>query len=206
MKMKKFSKVVLMAGLALCLFVMAGCGSDAQKAADNDGGSSVKASTDANAPAAKKADEPKADKKEAPAKKTMTIKVYYPDDQAMNLIGSERTIDYTDSDKYTAAVEALMQAPDADGQNAIIPKQAKLNGVAIDGDTATVDFSSDLKKHFVGGSAGEEMLVGSVVDTLTQFPEIKKVQITMDGKKFSSLAGHMDFSDPFTRMDDLIQK
>lgn len=205
MKMKKILTALLTAALAMAL--LAGCGSETQKAADNDTGSDVKASTDAATPSAKKADDSKAQSKaEAPAKKTMTIKVYYPDDQAMHLIGSDRTIDYTDSDKYTAAVEALMQAPDGDGQNAIIPKQAKLNGVSIDGKTATVDFSSDLKKHFVGGSAGEEMFVGSLVDTLTQFPEIKQVQITMDGKKFSSLAGHMDFSDPFTRMDDLIQK
>ena len=49
------------------------------------------------------------------------------------------------------------------------------------------------------------MLVGSVVDTLTEFPEVKKVQILIDGKKVESLSGHMDLSQPMGRMADLLK-
>ncbi|MCI7064556.1 MAG: GerMN domain-containing protein, partial [Mitsuokella jalaludinii] len=91
------------------------------------------------------------------------------------------------------------------GQTNIIPKQAKLRSVKVENGTATVDFTGDLVKDFVGGSTGETMLVGSVVDTLTEFPEVKKVQILIDGKKVESLSGHMDLSQPMGRMADLLK-
>ncbi|MBQ5389910.1 MAG: GerMN domain-containing protein, partial [Anaerovibrio sp.] len=59
---------------------------------------------------------------------------------------------------------------------------------------------------FVGGSTGEEMLVGSLVNTLTEFPEIKKVQILVEGKEIDSLSGHLDLSRPVERMPELIKK
>ena len=67
-----------------------------------------------------------------------------------------------------------------------------------------MDFSRDLVRHFTGGSTGEEMLVGSVVNTMTGFSEIRKVQILIDGEKVETLAGHMDLSAPLTRMNHLL--
>ena len=81
----------------------------------------------------------------------------------------------------------------------IFPRGAKLNGVTVDNGTAYVDFSETLQRYFVGGSTGEELLVTSLVDTLTEFPEIKRVQILIDGAEIETLAGHMDLSEPLTR-------
>ena len=67
-----------------------------------------------------------------------------------------------------------------------------------------MDFSQDLVKHFVGGSTGEEMLVGSIVNTLTEFPEVKQVQILIEGSPVETIAGHMDLSVPLERMKDLL--
>lgn len=47
------------------------------------------------------------------------------------------------------------------------------------------------------------MLVGSIVDTLTEFPEVKRVQILIDGKAIESLSGHMDLTQPLARMKQL---
>lgn len=49
------------------------------------------------------------------------------------------------------------------------------------------------------------MLVGSIVDTLTEFPEVKQVQILIEGKKVETLGGHMDLTQPLTRMNDLLK-
>ena len=102
-------------------------------------------------------------------------------------------------------MESLMEGTKEKGQTAIIPKQAKLKSVKVKGDTAYVDFTQALVKNFVGGSTGEEMLVGSVVDTLTEFPEIKKVQILVEGNKVESLSGHLDLTTPLSRMGNLIK-
>ena len=73
------------------------------------------------------------------------------------------------------------------------------------GDTAKVDFNRAMVDKLSGGSTGEEMLVGSIVNTLTEFPEIKKVQIVIEGRKVETLKGHMDTSQPITRMEELLK-
>ncbi len=136
---------------------------------------------------------------------SLTIKVYYPDDNATGLVAVEKNIKAAQQEKYQAAVEALMAGTDKKGLVNVFPKKAQLLKVSINGTTAQVDFNKSLEKDFAGGSTGEEMLVGSVVNTLTEFPEIKKVQILIEGKEVETLSGHMDLSQPLTRMEELIK-
>ena len=49
------------------------------------------------------------------------------------------------------------------------------------------------------------MLVGSIVDTLTEFSEVKKVQILVEGKAVDTIAGHMDTEKPLSRMTGLLK-
>ena len=144
-------------------------------------------------------------KPEKTAEDKLTIKLYFPNNDATKLIAVEKTIKAKGEDKYKAAVEALMEGTDDSKLTGVIPKQAKLLGVTVKGDTAQVDFDKGLIKHFNGGSTGEEFLVGSIVNTLTEFPEIKKVQITIEGKKVETIKGHMDTSKPLSRMTELIK-
>ena len=59
-------------------------------------------------------------------------------------------------------------------------------------------------KKLGGGSYNELMVTGAIVNTLTEFPEIKKVQILVEGKKVVSLNGHMDLTDPLVRDTSLL--
>ena len=139
-----------------------------------------------------------------PAKESMTVKVYYPDDSGMKLVEVEREIVIDDStDKYTAAIETLLEDPNEDNLTTIFPKNAAIRSVIVEGDLAIVDFDGSFLKNFVGGSTGEEFLIGSVVDTLTNFPEVKRVKFLVDGQEIETLSGHMDLSTPLERMSDL---
>ncbi|MDD6134157.1 MAG: GerMN domain-containing protein [Selenomonadaceae bacterium] len=192
-------RVILLAVLAMALLVTAGCDPNNEKG--TPGGSSAAISGNSGASAGSAATSSGTEK----AAKKMNIKVYYPDKQGMKLIVVKRTIKADGSDKYTEAIKSLLQGPRDKEQIAVIPKQARLKSVTVKGDVAYVDFSQDLVKKFTGGSTGEEMLVGSVVDTLTEFPEIKKVQILVEGKEIETLAGHMDLSSPIARMAGLLK-
>ncbi|SDG24110.1 Sporulation and spore germination [Selenomonas sp. WCT3] len=192
-------RVILLAVLAMTLLVTAGCDPNNEKG--TPGGSSASISGNSGASAGSAASSAGTEN----AAKKMNIKVYYPDEQGMKLIAVKRTIKADGSNKYTEAMKSLLQGPRDKGQIAVIPKQAKLKSVKVKGDVAYVDFSQDLVKQFTGGSTGEEMLVGSIVNTLTEFSEIKKVQLLVEGKEIETLAGHMDLSSPIARMAGLLK-
>lgn len=137
---------------------------------------------------------------------TMDISVYYPDVNATGLVAVTKTVKAQEAEKYQAAVEALLAGTDDKKLTAVFPKKAKLRKVSVSGGVAKVDFDKNLISGFVGGSTGEEMLVGSLVNTLTEFPEIKKVHILVEGEEIDSLSGHLDLSRPVERMPELIKK
>ena len=137
---------------------------------------------------------------------TLNVKVYYPDDSGMKLVEVEREIVVDDStDKYTAAVELLRDDPGEENLTTIFPRNASIRSITIEGSMAIVDFDGSILKGFVGGSTGEEFLIGSIVDTLTSFPEITSVKFLVDGQEVETLSGHMDLSTPLERMGDLTE-
>ena len=140
------------------------------------------------------------------SEQALNVKVYYPDDSGMRLVEVEREIIVDNStDKYTAALEALKEEPDEENLTTIFPKNASIKKVTVQDGLATVDFDGSILKSFVGGSTGEEFLIASIVDTLTNFPEIKRVKFLVDGEEIETLSGHMDLSMPLERMDDLTE-
>jgi germination protein M len=50
------------------------------------------------------------------------------------------------------------------------------------------------------------MTLYSLVNSLTEVPEIKQVQIQINGANLDSLAGHVDLTNPLTRDESLIKK
>lgn len=142
------------------------------------------------------------------AKKEIELKLYFPNDQGTKLVSVTRKAEYDPTvatARYQAAILALIEGTSDKGQTSIIPHRVKLRGITLNNGNCQVDFSSEIVKNFVGGSTGEEMLVGSVVNTLTEFPEVRTVQILVDGHQVESLSGHMDLSQPLKRMENLLK-
>ena len=148
-----------------------------------------------------KKDNPSTQQKDSDKKfQTQEIKIFYPDENATKLVEVKRTIKFVDeNEKYSAALSELMQTPKEQGLINIFPKHTKIKSVTRKDDTAIVDFDKDIVKNFVGGSTGEEFLVNSVVDTLTEFDEINQVRFLIDGQEIETLSGHMDLSEPVKR-------
>ncbi len=191
----KLKSILVLALTLLCAMVLAGC--DEQK--QGEAGSKTVVSSSSGSSSSSSSSSQSGSKAQL-----VNIKVYYPDENATGLVAVEKSIKDTDN-KYQAAVEALMAGTEKKGLANVFPKKAKLLQVTVSGKVAKVDFSRELQKNFVGGSTGEEMLVGSVVNTLTEFPEIQKVQILVDGQEVETLSGHMDLSQPLPRMTELLK-
>lgn len=77
-----------------------------------------------------------------------------------------------------------------------LPPETKVLSLYIENGLATVDFSQELSTKFVGGSQLESHLVSAIVFTLTQFAEIERVQILLEGEKVESLGGHVNIDNP----------
>ena len=145
-------------------------------------------------------------KENEPDRQIMRVKVYYPDDSGVRLVEVERRINIAREDeKYSAALEMLLEDPYEENLTKIFPKNASIRSVTVENGLATVDLDGAMLKTMVGGSTGEEFLVGSIVDTLTSFPEITQVKFLVDGQEVETLKGHMDLSAPLERMDNLLE-
>ena len=174
-------KILLLAMTAMLIFAT-GC--DKQPPPEKpDPPKQVQTEKTKETPEPEKKDTP--EEKNNPEKKfqTQEIKVFYPDESGMKLVAVARNIKFVDeSEKYSAAISELMQTPKEQGLTNIFPKHAKIRKVTRIDDTVIVDFDKDIAKNFVGGSTGEEFLVNSIVNTLTEFNEVNQVKFLIDGK------------------------
>ncbi len=77
-----------------------------------------------------------------------------------------------------------------------IPEWTVINQVKIEGSQVTVDLGKDFADALPSGSSAEMLAIYAIVDTIcVNMPEIKQVQITLDGDTRAHLR-HLDLSDP----------
>ncbi len=89
-----------------------------------------------------------------------------------------------------------------------LPSQTRLLALKLgEGGIARVDFNSALSRNHPGGSSAEIMTVYSVVNSLTgNFPEIKKVQILIEGNEIDTIKGHLSLKRPIPPNPALVKK
>ncbi|MGQ9645529.1 MAG: GerMN domain-containing protein [Thermodesulfobacteriota bacterium] len=89
-----------------------------------------------------------------------------------------------------------------------VPVQTKLLALKIDEQgIAKVSFNQALSKEHPGGSSAEMMTIYSIVNSLTlNFPQIKRVQILINGKVVESIAGHISLRQPISSNPKMVKK
>jgi spore germination protein GerM len=125
--------------------------------------------------------------------------------------GSEKLLaeKFTIADNGKSAAEnALITLVTTKPQDArmddVFPIGTKVLGLRVDEKgVAYADFSKQLVKKGQG-SYNEMMQCYAIVNTLTEFPNIKKVQIMLEGKRVTTLSGHMDIEEPLVRNISLL--
>lgn len=106
---------------------------------------------------------------------------------------------------YRETVEQLIAGPKDEDLDRIIPPATKVKDISQENGTITVNFNKKIKDDFSGGSEMEELLVYSIVNTLTEFPGINDVQILINGEKVESIGGHINISKSLTRDTSLVK-
>jgi hypothetical protein len=77
-----------------------------------------------------------------------------------------------------------------------LPEGTVMNMIRIDGDLASIDLNKTFAEALPSGSSAEMLAVYSIVNTVsTNFPQITRVKLTVDGDG-KLLLRHLDLSDP----------
>ena len=205
--MKRTITLLLIVALVSLLAILAtGCEDETTKNAPVSEAQNYNVATDARDGAATKSDAG-AGKGIAgdTSAKAVDITVYFSDDQSEFLVPEKRHIADT-KNLAMAAMEELIKGPAESDHYATVPSETSILGVDIEDRIAYVSFSKELIEKHWGGSAGELMTITSIVDTLTEFDDIQKVQILVDGKTVETIAGHSDVSRPLARDETKIKK
>lgn len=118
----------------------------------------------------------------------------------------------TEEECLQSTLQALINGSVGD-LTSVIPAQATLRSVVLDGDLVTVDFSREFVSAHPGGSHAELLTVYAVADTLAvNFPYVRQVRFKVEGKPVDTIKGHVDLRTPvvadfrYTRRGDTLSE
>ena len=120
-------------------------------------------------------------------KPTMKVIVYYPGPES--LYGEEHEVSKSMNVPKAALEELLRGKPQAKIEP-FFPKKAKVLGVQIEDGVAIVNLSREILDLRVDAQS-EQLGIAAIVRTLTEFQDIKKVRIVVEGKRRGKVGGKM---------------
>lgn len=134
------------------------------------------------------------------SEKQSEITLYFPNKEYIisgnesleKMLPEKRMVNLTGQMKAKVIVEELLKGPSGKGLDKLSSK-LKLIDVKVEDNTAFVDFVGE---GLSGGSLEEELVVDSIVKSLTEDASIQQVQFLVDGKVAETLMGHLDMSKP----------
>ena len=137
------------------------------------------------------------------------VLLYFSDSEGEYLIGEKRKISKRNVAKEEAkeTIIELIKGPKGKLIPTLPPRTELLTLEISDAGVAKVNFNPALSKDHPGGSSAEMMTVYSIVNSLAlNFPQIKRVQILIDGKPIETIAGHLSLRQPVFPKPDLIRR
>lgn len=101
---------------------------------------------------------------------------------------------------YKILIELLIKGPKSEKMAKLIPDGTKLNKIEIKNDCIYIDFSNEFINEQKLGKEQEELIIKSIVNTVTELKEINSVVILIDGKENQEFPdGQINFKEIFKR-------
>lgn len=148
-----------------------------------------------DAPAAARPPEPQAEE----VQRTISVKLFFESKGGPGLVMEERTVPFSAdlADQVRVVVEELIRGSQTGLESTLVPETKVLDVFVAPRGVGYVDLSKHASEGQHEGSDAELLAVYSVVNSVTvNLPSIKRVQILIDGRPASTLAGHVDISRP----------
>ena len=111
--------------------------------------------------------------------------LYFQSKETKELVPEARLIDIKEiiNDPCDKLVELLIEGPKNEKEERIVPENTKLNKSYMDDDCVVLDFSNELLNYNKIDEKGKDILINSLVNTLTQLTEVNNVKILIDGSE-----------------------
>jgi spore germination protein GerM len=147
--------------------------------------------------------------KKIAVKEKKIVTLFFSEEEGEYLVGEKREIPKTGrvEEEARETVVELIKGPKGKLIPAL-PPQTRLLTLEMDQNgVAKVNFDQTLSKEHPGGSSAEMLTLYSIVNSLTlNFPQIKRVQILIDGKAAESIAGHISLKQPVSFNPSIVKK
>ena len=113
------------------------------------------------------------------------ITLYFLDPETYNISPEARKIDSKQllENPYEFLINLLIGGPKNEKLLKLIPENTKLNNAKIIDNILYIDFSDDFIKEQYLGKEQEELILKSIINTVTELTEINKVAILINGEE-----------------------
>ncbi len=135
-----------------------------------------------------------------------TVTLYFADESLSKLVPEERIIVVNPNEpieKYL--MEQLIAGPKSKNLYPTIPAETKIRNVRSDEGTCYVNLSNDFISKHSGGTIMETLTIYSIVNTLTELSDVKKVQFYIESEKVASFKGNIELDKAFERKEKVFE-
>ena len=130
------------------------------------------------------------------------ISLYFLDPEKYELVSEPRQIDAKEliKDPYKTLINLLVEGPKNKNLIKLIPEKTVLNNAEIKNNILYLDFSKEFIEGQNLGKEQEELIIKSIVNTVTELTEVNKVAFLIDGKSELGFPdGELNFNQIFVR-------
>ena len=138
-----------------------------------------------------------------PTQMKLAVKLYFINKAGM-LQAENRTVTINNNQIVEGVLDALKAGPKNGKLMSPLDEYTELKSYSIDHKECYVNFSSEFVESPIWLNQNKNLIVWSIVNTLTELEQIEKVQILIDGKSLNSVTNAVRFYGPIIRNDSLV--
>lgn len=141
-----------------------------------------------------------------PATKSFILNVYFKNSEGKLVKEFHKIAGSNSSKEEKLVIEELIQGPKNDELSATVPKDLKINTIDILNGVCQLDLSFDPKSKFFKDETDKTLMIYSIVNSLTELSQIKKVILSIDGQDEIAFTSKINLPATFERSEDYISQ
>lgn len=140
------------------------------------------------------------------ATKSFLLNVYFRNNEGKLVKQLHKITASNSSKEEKLVIEELIQGPKNTELYATLPKDLKINTIDILNGVCQLDISFDTKSKFFKDEKDKTLMIYSIVNSLTELSQIKKVIISIDGQDEIAFTSEIDLPSTFERSEEYISQ